>query len=126
MKRNPSPSSRSWSDAQALHVVWALSRHSPLEKKTHGWAEPHALIIVAINMPSTSVEPVSFHFKPGLYTATRILKIFAQRRPRELAGHRPKIRKNPSQRLDGVSLTRGNVAPIFVARTWPTETGLAG
>jgi hypothetical protein len=51
---------RSWSDAQALHVVWALSRHSPLEKKTHGWAEPHALIIVAINMPSTSRVPNIF------------------------------------------------------------------
>ena len=31
-----------------------------------------------------------------------------------------------SERLADISLTLGNVASIFAARTWPTETGLAG
>jgi hypothetical protein len=38
----------------------------------------------------------------------------------------PKIQKITPQRFRIVSLTRGNVAPIFANRTSPAETGLAG
>jgi hypothetical protein len=65
-------------------------------------------------------------FQPGLYTAPRILKIGKQRLAHEVSPSPPRIRKNPSKRLVEISLTLGNLAPIFAARTSPTETGLAG
>ena len=44
---------------------------------------------------------------------TRILKIGDQRLAREIGRMSPKIQKIAPQRFRNVSLTRGNVAPIF-------------
>jgi hypothetical protein len=49
-----------------------------------------------------------------------------QRLAREIGRMSPKIQKIAHQRFRNVSLTRGNVAPIFANRTSPTETGLVG
>jgi hypothetical protein len=55
-----------------------------------------------------------------------ILKIGDQRLVREIGRMSPKIQKIAPQRFRSVSLTRGNVAPIFANRTSLTETGLVG
>src|SRR4051812_9026975 len=38
----------------------------------------------------------------------------------------PKIQEIAPQRFRNASLTLGNIAPVFLNRTSPTETGLAG
>ena len=55
-----------------------------------------------------------------------ILKIGDQRLVREIGRMSPKIQKIAPQRFRSVSLTRGNVAPIFANRTSPLGTGLVG
>jgi hypothetical protein len=56
----------------------------------------------------------------------RILKIGDQRLAWEIGRMSPEIQKIAPQRFRIVSLTRGNVAPIFASRTSPAETGLVG
>jgi hypothetical protein len=91
-----------------------------------GWIRYRRTELAAQHSSHTPIEPVSFRFEPRLYTATRILKIVDQRLARQIARLQPKIKKIPPQRLSDISPMLGNVAPILLTRTSPTETGLAG
>ena len=65
-------------------------------------------------------------FEPSSVGSRTDIEIGDQRLVREIGRMSPKIQKITPQRFRIVSLTRGNVAPIFANRTSPAETGLVG
>ena len=110
--------------------------YGPTPLVQHGFAQPLGVPLSAsrsgvgstgdMGLCFRPIEPVSVGFEPSLLDHVRILRIGDQRRVREIGRMSPKIQKITPQRFRIVSLTRGNVAPIFANRTSPAETGLAG